>query len=246
VSQRIDVIIPTWNEEAWLPRLLNCLAESGSVQAVIVADNNSDDSTRAIAQAHGCRLVPGGRPARGRNAGAMVATGDILLFVDADTILPVGYLEGVEELFRDEATMAVYFRNLPLTTRPFINVLYTIMDGYIAVLGWLGIAQGVGTSIAVRASAFRRAGGFPEDVDVGEDAFFLRSLCQLGTVKYVRDWPVYTSSRRLRLDGTFHYIGKLLVWLVLRLLHTKASVFKYRWERYPQEFARLEDDILAL
>jgi hypothetical protein len=176
----------------------------------------------------------------------MVATGDILLFVDADTILPVGYLEGVEELFRDEATMAVYFRNLPLSTRPFINVLYTIMDGYIAVLGWLGIAQGVGTSIAVRASAFRRAGGFPEDVDVGEDAFFLRSLCQLGTVRYVRDWPVYTSSRRLRLDGTFHYIGKLLVWLVLRLLHTKASVFKYRWERYPQEFARLEDDILAL
>ena len=147
---------------------------------------------------------------------------------------------------RDEATMAVYFRNLPLTTRPFINVLYTIMDGYIAFLGWLGIAQGVGTSIAVRASAFRRAGGFPEDVDVGEDAFFLRSLCQLGTVKYVRDWPVYTSSRRLRLDGTFHSIGKLLVWLVLRLLHTKASVFKYRWERYPQEFARLEDDILAL
>jgi glycosyltransferase involved in cell wall biosynthesis len=166
VSQRIDVIIPTWNEEAWLPRLLNCLAESGSVQTVIVADNDSDDGTRAIAQAHGCRLVAGGRPARGRNAGAMVATGDILLFVDADTILPVGYLEGVEELFRDEATIAVYFRNLPLTTRPFINVLYTIMDGYIAVLGWLGIAQGVGTSIAVRASAFRRAGGFPEDVDV--------------------------------------------------------------------------------
>ena len=242
----IDVIIPTWNEEAWLPRLLNSLACSDRVRAVIVADNASDDGTRAIAQAYGCQLVPGGRPAKGRNAGAMIAAGDILLFVDADTILPIGLMEILEELFRDEATAAVYFRNLPLNSRAFVNFLYAIMDGYISTLNFLGIVQGVGSCIAVRASTFRSTRGFPEDIAVGEDAYFLRSLSRVGKVKYVRQWPIYTSSRRLRLDGYFRYICKLLIWLVLRLFHTRVSVFKYRWERYPREFSWLEDDILAL
>jgi glycosyltransferase involved in cell wall biosynthesis len=246
MCKAIDVIIPTWNEEAWLPRLLGCLVESSSVHAVIVADNDSDDSTRAIARAHGCRLVSGGRPARGRNAGAMIASGDILLFVDADTILPVGYIDDLGELFRDESTMALHFRNLPLSSRPSINLLYMIMDGYITFLGLLGIAQGIGTCIAVRASVFRRTGGFPEDIAAGEDAYFLRNLSQFGKVRYVRDRPVYTSSRRLQLDGTFRYICKLLIWLVLRLVNTKISIFRYRWKRYPREFARLVDDILVL
>jgi glycosyltransferase involved in cell wall biosynthesis len=242
----IDVIIPTWNEEYWLPRLLNSLAGSKWVQSVIVADNASDDRTRAIARAHGCRVVAGGRPARARNRGAATALADILLFVDADTVLPLGYLEALQELFRDQTTVAVYFRNLPLSSRRLTNLLYTIMDGYISALHFLGIVQGIGTSIAVRATAFRRLGGFPEDVAVGEDAYLLRRLRRLGKVRYIREWPVYTSSRRLRLDGSVRYICKLLVWLLLRLIHVKASVIGYRWERYPAEFAGLEDDILAL
>src|SRR5215469_1255477 len=90
-KRRIDVIIPTWNEELWLPRLLNCLKASEIIRSVIVADNGSQDNTRSIADAFGCRLVQGGTPARARNTGALHASTDILLFVDADTVLPIGY-----------------------------------------------------------------------------------------------------------------------------------------------------------
>jgi glycosyltransferase involved in cell wall biosynthesis len=244
-NTRIDVIIPTWNEEAWLPRLLQSLGGASAVDTVIVADNRSDDNTRAIAKSFGCRLVQGGQPAKGRNVGATVASAEILLFVDADTILPSGYFDRLGQLFHDESTIGLHFRSLPLSNQPLTKFLYGIMDGYIRFVGAFGIAQGVGSSIAVRASAFRKLGGFPEDVAVGEDAYFLRDLGRVGKVRYVRDLPVYTSSRRLRLEGRLRYIGKLLVWLALRLIHSKASVFKYRWERYPQALARVEDDILA-
>lgn len=245
MTKCIDVVIPTWNEELWLPRLLNCLKGSKIVRSIIVADNASEDNTHTIAEAYGCRVVPGGRPAKARNTGALQSSADILLFVDADTVLPIGFLDGIIELFRDRSLAAAYFRNLPLSSRKSIHVLALLIDAYICFVGFLGISQGMGTCIAVRSSVFETSGGFPEDVEVGEDAYFLRSLSKLGKAKYVRTLPVYTSSRRLRLDGTPIYLAKLLVWTMLRALHLKVSVFRYNWRRYPGEFATLEDDILV-
>jgi glycosyltransferase involved in cell wall biosynthesis len=241
----IDVIIPTWNEELWLPRLLDCLKGSKIVRAVIVADNDSEDNTRTIAEAYGSCVVQGGRPARARNAGASQASADILLFVDADTVLPIGFLDGLIELFHDRSLVAVYFRNLPLSSRKSTYLLARLIDWYIRLVGFFGITQGMGTCIGVRAKAFETSGGFSESIEVGEDAYFLRSLSKIGNVKYVRNLPVYTSSRRLRLDGTQIYLAKLLFWTTLRLLNLKGSVFKYNWRRYPSEFATLEDDILV-
>ena len=244
-NRRIDVIIPTWNEELWLPRLLNSLKGSKIVRSIIVADNASADKTRTIARAYGCRLVQGGRPAKARNAGALRASADILLFVDADTVLPLGYLDGLIELFHDRSLVAAYFRNLPLSSRKSILLLALIIDAYIRLVALLGISQGMGTCIAVRANVFEISGGFPEDVEVGEDACFLRSLSRFGNVRYIRRFPVYTSSRRLRLDGPAIYISKLLVWTTLRFLNLRSSIFKYNWRPYPAEFATLEDDIVA-
>lgn len=226
-NRRIDVIIPTWNEEAWLPRLLNCLEGSKVVRSVIVADNASEDNTRTIAQAYGCRLAQGGRPAKARNIGALQASADIVLFVDADTVLPVGYMDGLIELFHDRSLVAAYFFNLPLSNRKSILLLAFIIDAYIRFVGLLGISQGMGTCIAVRANVFQTSGGFPEDIDAGEDACFLRSLSRFGNVRYIRTLPVYTSSRRLRLDGPGIYLSKLLVWTTLRLLNLRSSLFKY-------------------
>ena len=65
----LSVIIPTFNEEKYLPRLLDSLArQTYTDYETIVADADSTDATRAIASQHGCRIVPGGRPAEGRNA----------------------------------------------------------------------------------------------------------------------------------------------------------------------------------
>ena len=79
----ISIIIPTLNEEKYLPKLLDCIRkQSYKDYEIIVADSNSKDKTRQIAKKYGCRIVKGGMPAKGRNNGAKAAKSEILLFVD--------------------------------------------------------------------------------------------------------------------------------------------------------------------
>jgi len=88
----LSIIIPTLNEEKFLPHLLISLKEQTFKDfEIIVADNNSTDATRSIALKSGAKMVEGGLPARGRNNGAKVARGEWLLFLDADVILPPGF-----------------------------------------------------------------------------------------------------------------------------------------------------------
>src|ERR1035438_5499991 len=90
----LSIIIPTVNEERFLPYLLKSLKEQTFNDfEVIVADSNSTDATRSIALKSGARVVKGGLPARGRNNGAKVARGEWLLFLDDDVILPRDFLE---------------------------------------------------------------------------------------------------------------------------------------------------------
>ncbi|MBI2647452.1 glycosyltransferase [Candidatus Woesearchaeota archaeon] len=84
----ISIIIPTWNEEKYLPKLLECIKkQTYKDYEIIVADANSKDKTREVAKKYNCRIVKGGVPAVGRNNGAKVAKGDILLFLDADVTI---------------------------------------------------------------------------------------------------------------------------------------------------------------
>src|SRR5687767_6578001 len=85
----LSIIIPTYNEEEYLPFLLRSIqAQSYKDYEVIIADASSTDKTRAIAAEFGARVVQGGLPGAGRNRGAEAAKGENLLFLDADVILP--------------------------------------------------------------------------------------------------------------------------------------------------------------
>ena len=92
----LSIIIPTFNEERFLPYLLNSLKEQTfNDLEVIVADNNSTDATQAIALKSGATVVKGGLPYRGRktNNGAKAAKGKWLLSGAADVILPLDFLD---------------------------------------------------------------------------------------------------------------------------------------------------------
>ena len=90
----ISIIIPTFNEEKYLPKLLNCIKkQTYKNYEVIIADANSKDKTKAIAKKYGCKTVKGGLPAVGRNNGAKIAKDGILLFLDADVQFDKNFLE---------------------------------------------------------------------------------------------------------------------------------------------------------
>ncbi len=73
----ISIIIPTLNEEKYLPKLLRSIKEQDFKEEleIIVADANSEDKTREIAKKFSCKIVEGGLPAKARNEGAKIAKG---------------------------------------------------------------------------------------------------------------------------------------------------------------------------
>jgi rSAM/selenodomain-associated transferase 2 len=89
-APRVSVIIPTLNEEARIAATIEAARAAGAHE-VIVADGGSTDATTAIASSHGARVILGERVrARQLNRGAAAATGDLLIFLHADTLLPSG------------------------------------------------------------------------------------------------------------------------------------------------------------
>ena len=97
----ISIVIPTYNEEKYLPKLLDSIKkQSFKDYEIIIADNNSKDKTRQIAKKYGCKIVKGGSPAEGRNNGGKAAKYDIL-FMDADTILLKNFLKNFLNLIKE-------------------------------------------------------------------------------------------------------------------------------------------------
>jgi glycosyltransferase involved in cell wall biosynthesis len=186
VPIKFTVVIPTWNEEGWLPALLRRLRTMKRVAQVVIADNWSNDNTRSIALAEGVQVVSGGTPARGRNNEARASTGDYIIFADADVVFTSKALDRASELFGDSNIAAVHFPLKPLGATWFPRFCYEAMDVYFWLLSKLRVAQGVGTFLAVRRSAFDQIGGFDESLAVGEDAEFFRRLSRPGIVYYDR------------------------------------------------------------
>ncbi|MFF1906853.1 glycosyltransferase [Kitasatospora sp. NPDC058218] len=233
---RASIVVPTWNESQWLPGLLGNLQSLGWASEIIVADNNSSDGTQQIALMYRCRLIEGGSPAQARNKGARHAMHELIIFMDADAAARRSVFDRVFEAFaKDTSIVAVHFPLLPIGGTLFIRACYRFMNGYIGTLSRLGIAQGVGTFIAVRRSAFESIGGFDEHLMAGEDADLLRRLQKTGHVRYERSEKVGTSTRRFRIENPIAFAIKTATWGILRLLGLRFSPWGYRWMPYPVE-----------
>ncbi len=109
MKNKVAIIVPTKNEQQYLPRLIQSL-ENQTFQGFIkiLADANSSDQTRQIAQRHGFIITEGGHPYLGRNNGAKKAIdlgAELLIFIDADVILP-------NPIFLEQALNEFHQRNL--------------------------------------------------------------------------------------------------------------------------------------
>jgi len=205
---RVSVIVPAFNEEQLLADSLAEITKAsaafslrGWTVELIVCDNNSTDRTAGIASAGGATVVfePLNQIARARNTGAAAATGDWLLFVDADT-------HPSRELFGEVAEQILSGRTLAggATIRMDGEMLAARLSSDLWNLVSRRLKLMAGSFIFVEAKAFRSVGGFSHEWFAGEELELSRRLKKLARntrrrVVILHRHPIKTSARKIRL-----------------------------------------------
>ena len=210
-SPMLSVIIPTWNEEENLERLLSKLSRQTIEEfEIIIADADSTDQTRAVAHKYGARVVDGGLPGAGRNRGAEVAKGDVLLFLDADVDIAADeYLEEVLNEFNARSLDVASSSLKPISTRRVDHAMYGVYNAWGWLMGsWHPTATGA--CMMAKKAFFDALQGFDETITLAEDMEFLRRGGKQGKFGILRSYPIYTSVRRLDQEGRVNLVLKLI------------------------------------
>lgn len=197
----LTVVIPALNEAEGLPRVLNQLAsQTHPPEQIVVADAHSTDATRAVAEALGAVVVEGGMPAVGRNAGAAVATGELLLFLDADVDLEPTFIEeAVAEFFDRDLTIAGA-RIEPVEREPGNLFACEVANFYLEAMQYVS-PHAPGFCMLTRKVTHDAINGFDEQVLLAEDHDYAQRAAELGKFRILRCMPVRTSMRRIEKEG---------------------------------------------
>ena len=231
----LSIIIPTLNEDKLLPRLLESLEKQDIGEyEIIVADAGSDDRTLDIAREYDCKLVQGGTPAKGRNNGAKAASGDILLFLDADVVVDSHLAEALQEF--DYRGLDVASCYLTVDRSRVGKFLFEVLYNLPIRLLENTLPHGA-DFILVKRYLHTKIGGFNEEVKITEDHVYVRGAAKLGKFGLLRSIKVATSPRRYEISGTLRVC---IIFLVLEL-HivlfgpVKSDIFMYRFGNYDDE-----------
>jgi len=226
---RLSVVIPALDEgESVAGTVASTARELEPGDEVIVVDGGSRDRTVAKARAAGAVVVetPPGRGLQ-MNAGVAVATGDVLLFLHADTRLPRGFRPAIEEALRDGAAVWGRF-DLELDDDSIT------IRGLGRLISWRSRIFRSATgdqAIFVRRRVFEGVGGYREP-HLFEDVDLVRRLRPCGGMA-VPPAAVVTSARRWRNRGVVATVARMWVLKSLYLLGVPAATLArhYRHER---------------
>lgn len=198
----LSIIIPTYNEEEYLPVLLESIKKQNfDDYEIIVADANSTDKTREIAESYGCIVVDGGLPAVGRNNGAKVAKGDYLLFLDSDLELTDDYLRNVIYEFRMER-LGIAITQMKAMSNKIEDQIFHEFANYFMIGAEKIKPHGAGCyGIIARKELHDKCGGFDEELNFGEDTDYIERLAKKERFKVLRSAKIGVSTRRLEEEG---------------------------------------------
>ncbi|HLC51022.1 MAG TPA: glycosyltransferase [archaeon] len=197
----ISVVIPTLNEGKFIEYTLASARNQDFEKKyeIIVSDSSSKDNTARIARKHADRVIVTKKMgvSAGRNAGAAAAKGDLLLFLDADTVLLPNVLSEVYDYFQKHRR--VIGLNVPLLCDSYQkNILYLASTYVYRALKRAKLQPIYAVCFACKRNAFFEAGGFPENLKVAEDIHLGQRLKKLGRIDYLKSTFAITSSRRLQ------------------------------------------------
>ena len=207
---KISAVVTTKNEEKLVGVCLQSIKDQ--CDEIVVVDSYSDDRTVDVCSRYTDKIfrVECNIP-EGRNIGAAHASGDVLLFVCADTILSPDWVELALPHLRKRNVVAVYGKSLPLEQGFKQTLTYCGLDLLDIIFRKIGIAGigGGGMAFIVRADVFRRVGGFDERLAHVEDSDISMRLGKVGKVFFERKAVSRSSVRSLK---KFGYMQRIWYW----------------------------------
>lgn len=229
VCMHLSIVIPAFNEERLIGRCLQSISTSlvanftpSFTSEIIVVDNNSTDNTANLARQAGAHVVfePINQIGRAHNAGAAEATGDWLLFVDADSVLNPGLLADILRLIEDGKSVGcgstLQMQGLPW----WANWTLQLWTGMSILFRWAA-----GALVVCRSDAFRDVGGFNQELYAGDEINLSEHLKQWGRQRGLQfiiltKHPLETSSRKVAL-----YSGREIAGQIIRvILHPRRTL----------------------
>jgi len=217
---KVSVIVPAYNEESMIGDTLACARAAVAPHELLVVNHNSTDGTAEIAARYACVLTPGEAMTRGAalNYAASVATGDVLLFLHADTRLPIGAATSIEAALDDPRVVGGAFR-LRLDDPGWAASLISRSVNLRSSLLHIFFGD---QAMFVRHEVFTHAGGY-QDWSVMEDLEILGRLQRFGRLK-ILDTEILTSARRHRSNGWLKTITTIWVMSLLTRLGVPGQV----------------------
>jgi len=222
---KFSIVVPAFNEERLLPATLDGIRAVAQVFGdgweLIVCDNNSTDRTAEVARAAGARVVfePHNQISRARNRGATAATGEWLVFIDADSAPSAGLFADLEEAIDGGRCLAGGSTIAAEGSFQFRT----------AIRFWNAISRAMrwaaGSFIFCRRDVFSELGGFSEELYASEELELFQRLKALARrrnreIIILHRHPLRTSDRKLRLYGR----GELLGFLGRLVLHPRRTL----------------------
>ncbi len=222
-----SVIIPTYQEESSIPRTLESLrnACNGHGIETIIVDGGSTDRTAEIARqfTDSIHILEKRGIGLARNYGASLAGGDVLVFIDSDTMVPENFFDELMTVFSNPAVSGANCNVMPATeARPTKRErgFYSLWGRIRKVVYRLRPCGTGENGIIVRRDVFRSAGGFDESMSTMEDLDFVFRAAKHGKFVFLNQVVLRESIRRARNVGLFRfsrvYIYNFLYYLVKR------------------------------
>lgn len=252
MSAFFSIIIPTLNEEQYLPHLLSEIESQVTKDyEVIVVDAQSTDKTKEKAEDFAKKM-----PLRfltslkknvscQRNMGAAAATGEYLVFIDADIRLPKDFLTHIKVATQKKNNGIFLPFMLPDDHSQKTKVLITFVNTMIRLSQTYGKPLAPGGNFIVRKDIFEKIGGFSEDVFISEDHDFVRRAYQAGyRAKILRGAKLQMSMRRTKVEGDMSLIYKYVVAFLMYTMTPNNKALKKKPFDYEMGGHRYLEEVL--
>lgn len=235
---KLSIVIIAYNEEEYIGRLLESIkAEGYPSYEIIVVDDHSSDKTVEIAQGYSSSIpikvvqkdIRGA--SRSRNYGATFAKGEIILFLDADVILPEGFIAKNLRVFKEKRLSIAGVDFIPITE----NNLDKWITGFYRL--WLETVQyfnprGIGFCLFVYKELHKKV-IFDEGVVMSEDFDYVKRAIRYGKFRIITAVPLRVSWRRFHKENRFLLIVKYLFFELYR-----QNIGEIRKKMLPYEFGK--------